>query len=135
MSAKHRIGIVGAGLMGHGIAKNLVEKGFPLDGARASQPQADRRPVDAGAKEVKGNAEVAKNADIVFLCVTGAPQVEEIVFGADGIAASTQRTDRRRTSTSEPGTTAKIREALAKKGVAFVDAPLARTPSRRSRAG
>lgn len=39
--AKEKIGLVGAGLMGHGIGKNIVEKGYPLC-HRASQPQADR---------------------------------------------------------------------------------------------
>ena len=124
-----RIGFIGLGLMGHGMAKNLVTKGFPLT-VRAHR---NRKPLEdllaAGAKEVAGNAEVARNADIVFLCVTGAPQVEEIVFGADGIMSAARNglvvVD---TSTSEPGTTAKTREALAQKGVAFVDAPLARTP-------
>ena len=83
----------------------------------------------AGAKEVKTNADVARDADIVFLCVTGAPQVEEIVNGKDGIASVARKglivVD---TSTSEPATTAKMREELAGKGVRFVDAPLARTP-------
>ena len=124
-----RIGFIGLGLMGHGMAKNLVTKGFPLT-VRAHR---NRKPLEdllaAGAKEVKGNADVARNADIVFLCVTGAPQVEEIVFGADGIMTAARNglivVD---TSTSEPGTTAKTREALAQKDVAFVDAPLARTP-------
>jgi len=124
-----RIGFIGLGLMGHGMAKNLVTKGFPLT-VRAHR---NRKPLEdliaAGAKEVKGNADVARNADIVFLCVTGAPQVEEIVFGNDGIMTAARDglivVD---TSTSEPATTAKTREALAQKGVAFVDAPLARTP-------
>jgi 3-hydroxyisobutyrate dehydrogenase-like beta-hydroxyacid dehydrogenase len=124
-----RIGFIGLGLMGHGIAKNLVTKGFPL----TVRVHRNRKPLEdllaAGAKEVKGNADVARNADIVFLCVTGAPQVEEIVFGADGIMTAARSgmivVD---TSTSEPATTAKTREALAQKGVAFVDAPLARTP-------
>lgn len=127
--ANPRIGFIGIGLMGHGIAKNLVTKGFPLT-VRAHR---NRKPLEdliaAGAKEVASNAEVARNADIVFLCVTGAPQVEEIVFGADGLMSAARSglivVD---TSTSEPGTTAKTREALAAKGVAFVDAPLARTP-------
>jgi 3-hydroxyisobutyrate dehydrogenase-like beta-hydroxyacid dehydrogenase len=65
----------------------------------------------------------------VFLCVTGAPQVEEVINGKDGIASAAHRglivID---TSTSEPSTTAKMREELAQKGVLFVDAPLARTP-------
>jgi len=126
---KPRIGFIGIGLMGHGIAKNLVTKGFPLTVRvnRNRAPLADL--LAAGAKEVKTNADVARNADIVILCVTGAPQVEEIINGKDGIAAAAHKglvvID---TSTSEPATTAKMREALAEKGVRFVDAPLARTP-------
>jgi 3-hydroxyisobutyrate dehydrogenase-like beta-hydroxyacid dehydrogenase len=124
-----RIGFIGIGLMGHGIAKNLVTKGFPL----TVRVNRNRGPLEdllaAGAKEVKTNADVARNADIVFLCVTGAPQVEEIVNGKDGIAGVARKglivVD---TSTSEPATTAKMREALAAAGVRFVDAPLARTP-------
>ena len=83
---KPRIGFIGIGLMGHGIAKNLVTKGFPL----TVRVNRNRKPLEdllaAGAKEVKTNADVARNADIVFLCVTGAPQVEEIINGKDGIA-------------------------------------------------
>jgi 3-hydroxyisobutyrate dehydrogenase-like beta-hydroxyacid dehydrogenase len=126
---KPRIGFIGLGLMGHGIAKNLVTKGFPL----TVRVNRNRAPLEdllaAGAKEVKTNADVARGADIVFLCVTGAPQVEEIINGKDGIAAVAHQglvvID---TSTSEPATTAKMRETLAEKGVRFVDAPLARTP-------
>jgi len=126
---KPRIGFVGIGFMGHGIAKNLVTKGFPL----TVRVNRNRKPLEdllaAGAKEVATNADVARDADIVFLCVTGAPQVEEVVNGKDGIASVARRglivVD---TSTSEPATTAKMREDLAAKGVRFVDAPLARTP-------
>jgi 3-hydroxyisobutyrate dehydrogenase-like beta-hydroxyacid dehydrogenase len=61
--------------------------------------------------------------------VAVAPHVESIVFGADVIASGARDglivVD---TSTSEPATTAKMRDALAPKRVAFVDAPLARTP-------
>jgi 3-hydroxyisobutyrate dehydrogenase-like beta-hydroxyacid dehydrogenase len=127
--SKPRIGFVGIGLMGHGIAKNLVTKGFPL----TVRVNRNRKPLEdllaAGANEVATNADVARDADVVFLCVTGAPQVEEIVNGKDGIASVARRglivVD---TSTSEPATTAKMREELAAKGVRFVDAPLARTP-------
>jgi 3-hydroxyisobutyrate dehydrogenase-like beta-hydroxyacid dehydrogenase len=127
--ANPRIGFIGLGLMGHGIAKNLVTKGFPLT-VRAHR---NRKPLEdllaAGAKEVSTNANVAKASDVVILCVTGAPQVEEIVFGDSGIASVARPgltvVD---TSTSEPATTTKTREALAAKGVAFVDAPLSRTP-------
>jgi 3-hydroxyisobutyrate dehydrogenase-like beta-hydroxyacid dehydrogenase len=124
-----RIGFVGLGLMGHGIARNLVAKGFPLTvrAHRNRKPLADL--VAAGAREVATNADLARGNDIVFLCVTGAPQVEEVVDGKDGIASAAHEglivVD---TSTSEPATTTKMREELAAKGVVFVDAPLARTP-------
>ena len=129
MSPKQRIGIVGAGLMGHGIAKNLVEKGFPI----AVRAHRSRAPIDdlvgRGATEVKTHADLARGCDIVILCVTGAPQVEEVVFGPDGLAGAAPPglivVD---TSTSEPATTTRVREALAKRDVRFVDAPLARTP-------
>ncbi|NDP42803.1 MAG: NAD(P)-dependent oxidoreductase [Aromatoleum sp.] len=128
-TAKPRIGFIGLGLMGHGIAKNLVTKGFPL----TVRVNRNRKPLEdilaAGAKEVATNADVARNSDIVFLCVTGAPQVEEIVHGKDGLASAARKglviVD---TSTSEPATTAKMRDLLAPQGVLFVDAPLARTP-------
>ncbi len=124
-----RIGFVGIGLMGHGIAKNLVTKGYPL----TIRVHRNRAPAEdllaAGAKEVATNAEVARASDVVILCVTGAPQVEEIVNGDDGVAAAARDgliiVD---TSTSEPATTARMRESLAPRGVTFVDAPLARTP-------
>jgi len=126
---KPLIGFIGVGLMGHGIAKNLVTKGYPLT-VRAHR---NRAPVEdllaKGAKEAKTNADLARGADIVFFCVTGAPQVEEIVFGADGIASGARKgTIVVDLSTSEPATTTKMREALAAQGVRFIDAPLARTP-------
>jgi 3-hydroxyisobutyrate dehydrogenase-like beta-hydroxyacid dehydrogenase len=129
MDAKPRIGFIGLGLMGHGMAKNLVTKGFPLT-VRVNRNRAPLADIlAAGATEVATNADVARASDIVFLCVTGAPQVEEIVFGKDGLAAGAKAglvvVD---TSTSEPATTTRMRESLAAQGVKFVDAPLARTP-------
>jgi 3-hydroxyisobutyrate dehydrogenase-like beta-hydroxyacid dehydrogenase len=124
-----RIGFIGVGMMGHGMAKNLLAKGFPL----AFLAHRDRsRLADllaAGAKEAKTPAQLAKDSDVVILCVTGSPQVEENVFSGEGLLAGARPglivVD---TSTAEPGSTARIREAFAAKGAAFVDAPLARTP-------
>jgi len=127
--AKPRIGFIGLGLMGHGIAKNLVTKGFALTVRvhRNRQPLADI--LAAGAVEVATNAEVARNADIVFLCVTGSPQVEAVVYGADGLLEAARDglivVD---TSTAEPSSTAAIRMDFGAKRAEFVDAPLARTP-------
>ena len=126
---KPRIGFVGVGLMGHGIARNLVAKGFPL-AVRVHRNRAAAEDLfAAGATEAGSNADLARDADIVILCVTGAPQVEEVVLGQNGIAGAARQglivVD---TSTSEPATTARMRQVLGDEGVRFVDAPLARTP-------
>jgi 3-hydroxyisobutyrate dehydrogenase-like beta-hydroxyacid dehydrogenase len=126
---KPRIGFVGLGMMGHGMAKNLLAKGFPLS-VKVNRDRSRLADIlAAGARECATNAEVAGNADFVILCVTGSPQVEEVVFGSNGLLGGARKDlvviD---TSTSEPGTTARCREAFAAKGATFVDAPLARTP-------
>jgi 3-hydroxyisobutyrate dehydrogenase-like beta-hydroxyacid dehydrogenase len=127
--APPRIGFIGVGMMGHGMAKNLLAKGHAL----AFLVHRDRSRladlVAAGAKELKTPAELAQASDIVILCVSGSPQVEQNVFGDAGLLSAARAgltvID---TSTAEPGSTAKIREAFATKGTTFVDAPLARTP-------
>lgn len=124
-----RIGFIGVGLMGHGIARNLLAKGYPLTikGHRNRVPVDDL--VQQGAVEVKTGADLARSSDIVFLCVTGSPQVEESIFGNEGLAEAARPglmiVD---TSTAEPASTSMIRDRLAALGVTYVDAPLARTP-------
>jgi hypothetical protein len=127
--ANMKIGFIGVGLMGHGMAKNLVEKGFPtmVLGHKNHAPVEDL--VKRGAKQAKDVAELVKASEIVFLCVTGSPQVEDLVYRKGGIlysvAAGQIVVD---TSTSQPGSTLKIAAELKAKGVRFVDAPLTRTP-------
>ncbi|HUP97015.1 MAG TPA: NAD(P)-dependent oxidoreductase [Usitatibacter sp.] len=124
-----RIGFIGIGMMGHGMAKNLVAKEFPLTFMVHRDRSRIGDLVAAGAKEAKTPAEIANASDVVILCVTGSPQVEDNVFGASGLlGAARSGLTVIDTSTAEPGSTAKIREALAAKGTTFVDAPLARTP-------
>ena len=125
-----RIGFVGASsMMGHGMAKNIVAKGFPLTLSvfRRREPVADL--LAAGAAEAASFAAVAAASDVVFVCVTGAPEVESVVLGAGGLLEGARAglviVD---TSTSEPSMSAKLRAACAAKGATFVDAPLARTP-------
>ena len=110
-------------------AKNLLAKGYSLN----LKVNRDRSRLDdllaAGATEATTNADAARGADIVIICVTGSTQVEDIVFGADGLLGAAREglivID---TSTAEPDSTTRIREAFAAKGVKFIDAPLARTP-------
>ena len=127
--ANKKIGFIGVGLMGHGMAKNLVEKGFPT----TVLGHKNRAPVDdlvkRGAKEAKNVSELVKASKIVLLCVTGSTQVEDLIYQKGGIlegAVSGQIVVD--TSTSLPGSSLKIAADLKAKSVRFVDAPLTRTP-------
>ena len=83
-----RIGFIGAsGMMGHGMAKNLLAKGhlLTLTVHRNAERVADL--LAAGATQVASAKALAARSDIVFLCVTGSPQVEAAVLGAEGLLA------------------------------------------------
>ena len=129
MADKQRIGFIGAGLMGHGMAKNIVEKGYPLTvlGHRNRQPIDDL--VGRGAREAKSPKDLAQQSDIVILCVTGSPQVEELVFKKDGLLAGLRPgmivAD---ATTAEPTSTMKVAAAVTEAGARFADIPLIRTP-------
>jgi 3-hydroxyisobutyrate dehydrogenase-like beta-hydroxyacid dehydrogenase len=125
-----KIGFIGAsGLMGHGMAKSLLAKGFPL--ALTVHRNRDRVAdlLAAGATQAASPAELGRDCDVVVICVTGSPQVEQVLCGEQGILSQPRQglvvID---TSTSEPDSTATLRERCAARGVTLVDAPLARTP-------
>ena len=124
-----RIGFIGIGLMGHGMARNLLKKGHPLTFLVHRNRKNIGDLVDAGAKEAKTPAALAAASDVVILCVTGTPQVEANVYGADGLLGAVKAgqivID---CSTAQPDSTARIRADFDARGVKFVDAPLARTP-------
>src|SRR2546430_10959182 len=125
-----RVGFIGVGLMGHGMAKNLVNKGHALTvlGHRNRAPVDDL--VKRGAVEAKSAADVAGRSDIVFLCVTGSAEVESLVRGPAGLASGARQglviVD---CSTSDPSSTLALAAELKAQGVAFADAPLGGTPT------
>ena len=122
-----RIGFIGIGLMGHGMAKNLLAKGHPL-AFLAHRNRANLADLlKLGAQELASPADIARQSDVAILCVTGTPQVEANVYGGL-LEASREGQVVIDCSTSIPESTDRIRADFAKKGVRFVDAPLARTP-------
>ncbi|MCZ8258833.1 MAG: NAD(P)-dependent oxidoreductase [Beijerinckiaceae bacterium] len=127
--AKERVGFIGVGFMGHGMAKNIVTKGHPL----TIVGNRNRAPVESlvakGAVEVKTAAEVARNSDILHLCLSDSPLIEKIMRAPDGIMAGAHKglviVD---TSTANPVSTEALAAELKTMGVEFVDAPLGGTP-------
>ena len=128
MTIKH-VGLIGVGLMGHGIGKNILEKGFKL----SVLAHRNRAPVEdliaRGATELGSPHALATACDMVILCVTGSPEVEQAVYGEHGLLGAVREgfiiAD---CSTAEPDSTIKIAGDVAAKGGHFVDTPMTRTP-------
>ena len=123
------IGFIGVGLMGHGMAKNILDGGYELViTAHRNRERVDDL-ISRGAREVADLAELSSAADVIFICVSGSPQVEEVVLGPGGIAENArENTIVVDCSTSDPVSTQNIADKLDAKGIYFADAPLGRTP-------
>ncbi|MFN5510216.1 MAG: NAD(P)-dependent oxidoreductase [Burkholderiales bacterium] len=123
------LGLIGVGLMGLGIATNLVRKGHSL----TVMAHAGNQPLDEltshGVKVVDTAAQVARHSDILLICVTGSAQVEAVLTGEQGALAGLRPgaivID---CSTSLPQTSASMAAATQAIGGQFMDAAMTRTP-------
>jgi 3-hydroxyisobutyrate dehydrogenase-like beta-hydroxyacid dehydrogenase len=123
------IGLIGVGLMGHGIASNLLKHGHALTllDHPGNQPVADL--LAAGATTAQTPAQLAGAVDTVMLVVTGSPQVEAILGGAEGVLKGLRPgTVVIDCSTAIPSSTERMAAAVQAAGGRFLDAPMTRTP-------
>lgn len=122
---QEQIGFAGLGLMGHGMAKNIVEKGYPL----TVTAHRNRAPVDdlIGRGAVEASLEeLAARSTIIFLTLPGSPQVAEAVARmTPHLKPGSVIVD---CSTSDPTVTERLATELAANGIQLADAPLGRTP-------
>lgn len=125
MTQEH-IGFVGVGLMGHGMALNILGGGYPL----TVIAHRNRKPVDdlieKGATEAASLTELAAASDIIHICAPGSPQVEAIVM--EMLPALKPQTVIIDCSTSDPTSTEKLAALLREKKCHMADAPLGGTP-------
>ena len=125
-----RIGMIGLGLMGLGIATNIVKKGYALTAMVHPGNQALDALIESGAHTASTSQAVAQASDVVILCVNGSAQVEAILAGDTGLLAGLREgmtvID---CSTSMPESTLQVAEQLAQRGVRFMDAAMTRTPN------
>ena len=120
------IGFVGVGLMGQGMAKNILLAGYPV----TVIAHRNRGPVEAlvaqGASEADTLADLAQKATIIHICAPGSPQVEAIVGEMrPHMKPGTVVVD---CSTADPTSTEKLAGLLAEQGCHMADAPLGGTP-------
>lgn len=124
------IGFIGVGLMGHGMASNILKGGYPL----RVMGHSNRGPVDdllaRGATEAASPQELAQTCDIVQLCLPNSKIVEQTMRGENGILAGARPglvvID---STTADPVSTLALAAELAGQGGALADAPLGRTPA------
>ncbi len=128
-TSKPTVGFIGVGLMGEGMASNLMQKGYKMVILGHRNPAPVERLCAQGAAQARDLAELAAQCDVIHLCVTGSPQVESLLLGDHGILAKAKRgTVIIDCSTSDPVSTLKLDQAAREAGMHLVDAPLGGTP-------
>ncbi len=119
-----RVGFIGLGIMGRGMAANLLKAGFPV---RVWNRTASRMEplVAAGAEAGESPADVAAHSDVIITCVSDTPDVQNVILGENGVIHGAKPgslvID---CSTISPQATREIAAELADKGVHMLDAPI-----------
>ena len=120
------IGFIGLGRMGRPMAVNLRKKGFDLV-VHDVNPEPVRVLEAAGARGANGAGGVAQASDVVITMLPSSVEVEATLLGAGGVLANGRPGQvLMDMSTVEPGTTDRVAEAAAARGLSLVDAPVGR---------
>jgi 3-hydroxyisobutyrate dehydrogenase len=119
-----RIGFIGLGIMGRGMARNLLKAGFDLRVWNRTASRMDDL-VAQGAVAADSPADLASSRDVIITCVSDTPDVEAVILGDSGVIHGVQPgalvIDM---STISPKTTREIMEKLAEINVHMLDAPI-----------
>lgn len=127
--SKQTIGIVGVGMMGHGIARNVLKAGWPLGYLAHPGNQSTADLDEAGARRFDAVQDLVAASDVVILVVTGSAQIEDLILRDDSLVGALRAgaivVD---CSTGIPAVTIKAAERVAAARGRFVDAAMTRTP-------
>jgi len=119
-----RVGFIGLGIMGSGMAHNLLRDGHELTVWNRTASRMGPL-VDAGATPAVSPSEVAEFCDVVMICVSDTPDVEQVVLGdhgvLEGIRPGSLVVDH---STISPSATRELGAAVEAKGAFWLDAPV-----------
>jgi 3-hydroxyisobutyrate dehydrogenase/2-hydroxy-3-oxopropionate reductase len=115
-----RVAFLGLGIMGQGMAANLVKAGHEV----TTWNRTPGKTVE-GARSADSPADAARGAEVVWICVSDTKAVESVLFGPQGVEASAAEgmivVD---SSTISPSAERSFAQRLAAKGVSYVDAPV-----------
>jgi len=122
--SKQRIGFAGLGIMGRGMAHNLLKDGFETTVWNRT-PERCKALEAEGAKVAKTPWDLAEHSDVVVACVSDPPAVEELVFGEKGILGAARPGFRYvECSTVTPALNRRVQAALRERGADSLEAPV-----------
>ncbi len=125
---KMKIGVIGVGIMGQGIASNLLKHGHSLLLLEHPGNQPLDALTEAGARTMSRASDLAAQVELVLLCVTGTPQVEAILLGENGVLSGLRPgTVVIDCSTAVPTSTEMLAKKVTERGGFFLDSPMTRT--------
>ena len=119
-----KVGLIGLGDMGIGMAQNIVKSGFELTGFDL---RAERLTVleELGGKAAHSPQEVGANADAVFIMVMNGQQVDAVINGDDGLLQSmTAGSTIIVSATVEPKDVRAVEAPILAQGVHLIDTPV-----------
>ncbi len=116
-----RLGFVGLGIMGAGMANNIISAGHPLTVWNRTPAKADHVKGAAVASTLR---QLGSECDIVFVCVSDTPDVEEVVGGPQGLIEAMDGGIIVDHSTISPAATRSLAELAGSAGITWIDAPV-----------
>ncbi|MFG2647756.1 L-threonate dehydrogenase [Streptomyces sp. NPDC048436] len=127
-SARPRVGVVGLGAMGLGMARSLRRAGFDV-GVHDLRPEVAAAFAEEGGTAHASAGELAGAVDVLVGVVVNAAQVESVLFGTgDGTGGAAERLRPGSVyvmcSTADPAWSAELEKRLAERGVLYLDAPI-----------
>lgn len=121
---KPTVGLIGLGLMGKPMGKNLLKAGFPLVVWNRTKERADDL-VRQGAKFGANPRDVASQSDVLITIVSDPPAVEEVLWGQNGALEGLRRGSLYiDSSTVSPELARRAAQACAERGIDYLDAPV-----------
>jgi 3-hydroxyisobutyrate dehydrogenase-like beta-hydroxyacid dehydrogenase len=119
-----KVGIVGLGDMGSGLARNILKNGFSLTGFDLSEARMTELK-EAGGAPAANCREVAQNSDTIFVMVLNGNQVKQVVLGEGGLLeAAKPNTTIIISATIKPTEIRELVAPVAEKGVNLLDTPV-----------
>ena len=124
MPKANKVGFVGLGAMGMGMATQLLKKGFQV-AALDARAEVKERWTAAGGEWCDSPAAAATDADVFVAMVVNAQQIESVLFGGNGALKNLRpKAVVIATSTVSPAFSRNLGKRLAESGYLFIDAPV-----------